>query len=135
MLLATDAAGALQGKEQAGIAWVLAKDVSLISMWTGRKAVSTDLSILLEMQALVNGLECLKGVKGPHHVYSDCAQLFQYFQGRKVPESQQELYQKIWAVYSRGDYTFERVLKARRHRYPLYLIADLLSRTIRTEAY
>lgn len=139
--LAADACGPTKHGGNCGLAFVYR---SLTGWWHAEfTPVTRQLdATALELQAVAEGMAFLAQHMFAMHepevrVYSDASRLFEYLTGTKVMEKHQPLMDEIRAKQeilsiNGVEVVFEQVMKHERVRYPLYLMADALTRHART---
>lgn len=140
--IACDACGAKRHGESCGIAFVYR---SLSGWWHAEfSPLKKQLdATALELQAVALGMHFLAKQSMTHQpepevrVYSDASRLFEYLDGAKVVERHEAIMADIIASRVIMEFNgvavqFEQVLRHQRERYPLYLMADALTRHART---
>lgn len=141
--IACDACGPVKHGQSCGIAYVYR---SLAGWWhadfTPLKK-DTD-ATALELQAVAMGLDFLWGspstqMREPEiTLYSDASRLFEYLTGTRIVPRHEPVMERINTrvsdlyEWSGVVVKFEQVHKHERIRYPLYLMADALTRHART---
>lgn len=138
--LAADAVGPKRHGSNCGIAFVYRTDDLTFWFADYRSVTKTLDATARELQAVDMGLWYLRSqdlADDEVVVYSDASRLFEYMEGANVSEPHIGLMHSITAsvIYlesQRATVTWERVYRSDRDRYPLYLMADALSRHART---